>query len=308
MSGAFDFLRFCRDIGVSTLSSGHKHCRPGWIQVPCPFCTGNPGWHLGFNVSGGNMNCWRCGAHSLYEYAQEKTRLSHGELKELLATYGLRPSARREGETQGKNKALQVHLPEGCGPLGPRHREYLESRRYDPDWLAQVYDVQGCGPIGRYKYRIIAPIYVDGRLVSYQGRDITGRAETKYKACRSDEEVIDHKECLYAADLVQGSACVVVEGITDAWRLGPGAVATFGIKFKPAQIKRLARFNRVFIFFDTDVVKGKAESLIKAEQLSADLASLGIAVELLSLGGGDPADMEQDDADHLMAELGLISS
>lgn len=307
MNRPFDFLRFCRDHGVSCASSGHKHCQPGWIQVPCPFCAGNPGWHLGFNLQGGNMNCWRCGPHSLTDWISKATGLLRHEATEARAKYSLRPENTQGALPSDRRVVSQVVLPAGSGPLGPRHRVYLEGRDFDPDLLERVYRLQGTGPLGPYKYRIIAPIYVEDRLISYQGRDVTDRAECKYKACPKVMEVINHKETLYGIDLARESSCVVVEGITDVWRLGPGAVATFGIKFRPAQIRRLAEFRRVFVLFDTDEVRGKAESLVKAEQLAAALASLGIETELLNLPGGDPGELQQDDAFSLMRELGLPS-
>ena len=47
-------------------SRKHEHYRYGWIQVCCPFC-GDGNFHLGYNVSKGYFNCYRCGSHGLIE-------------------------------------------------------------------------------------------------------------------------------------------------------------------------------------------------------------------------------------------------
>jgi len=36
-----------QDYGIKTESQGGKHSHEGWIQTECPWCTGNPGYHLG---------------------------------------------------------------------------------------------------------------------------------------------------------------------------------------------------------------------------------------------------------------------
>ena len=45
-----DVLRLYQDYGVDHLTEGHKHCRDGWVNTPCPFCSGNDGYHLGWNL------------------------------------------------------------------------------------------------------------------------------------------------------------------------------------------------------------------------------------------------------------------
>jgi hypothetical protein len=46
-----DITRLLQDYNIDFVSENHKHSRPGWVNVRCPFCTGNEGYHLGFNLN-----------------------------------------------------------------------------------------------------------------------------------------------------------------------------------------------------------------------------------------------------------------
>ena len=51
-----------------------------------------------------------------------------------------------------------------------------------------------------------------------------------------EKSVVNYKDILYNMDRVQGEKVVVVEGITDVWRMGDGFVASFGTTLTSAQI------------------------------------------------------------------------
>jgi DNA primase len=178
--------------------------------------------------------------------------------------------------------------------------KYLTGRKFDAEMLERVWGLQGTGPIGDYRNRIILPIYLDGVPVSYQGRDFTGTSKIPYKACPMEQEVIHHKHILYGVDLVPGDTAVLVEGAADAWRLGPGALATFGTGFTLPQLNLFCRrFKRAFILFDPEEAAQQ-----RADMAGALLAARRIPTEILCLTGeGDPGDLKQDDANHLMRGL-----
>ena len=81
-----DIERLLEDLGISTSTTG-KHSRPGWINVECPFCTGNPGTHLGFNLAKGYANCWRCGHKHLDEVLMRLTGQNRAEIARLIKAY-----------------------------------------------------------------------------------------------------------------------------------------------------------------------------------------------------------------------------
>lgn len=297
----FDTLKFYRDHGVPSLSTGHKHCQTGWVQTVCPFCKGNPGWHLGYHLRDGFFSCWRCGGHSVKEVVKTILGCSWHEAGQTIGRYRGLPKNAGETKTSGflpRKKSLV--LPYGCGELQAGHRNYLIKRGFNPDELVQQWGLQGTGNHGSYAFRIIAPIYQYGQLVSYQGRDWTGKAELRYKACRKGDEIIDHKHCLYGLDFIDSSVVVLVEGITDAWRLGPGAVCSFGIKYRIEQAKKLRRFDKVFTFFDPD-----PQAEVQSERIAAYLAMYRKEVIQINIKkkGMDPAELPQAYARDLMKEL-----
>jgi DNA primase len=153
-------------------------------------------------------------------------------------------------------------LPAGSGPLQSIHLNYLTRRGFaNPDQLAKQWGLRGTGPIGEYKFRIIAPIDYNGRMVSYQGRDVTGKSPLRYKACPKEKELMNHKHTLYGMDKATQESVIVVEGIVDVWKLGPGAVATYGTQFTWQQVTLLARrWKRRYIAFDADA-QGQAMKL-----------------------------------------------
>lgn len=293
----FDAREFVKDYGIAHVEEGHKHSRYGWLQIPCPFCTGNPGYHLGFNFEHNIWNCWRCGFHPTLKIIHHFNN-SHSwqDSKKILRHYDS-DEAYTAG-TRNTNKATKVKYPASTGPLKNAHKNYLIKRKFNPKKIQRKWNLLGTTQIGSYKYRIIAPIYYNGVLVSYQGRDITDKHQLKYKACAGSNEIIDHKHILYGYDQAEGSSCILVEGITDVWRLGYGSVASFGIKTKPNQLTLLAeKFKTVYIMFDDD-----PQAVENAEDIGNELSLMGLDCYICQIDG-DPGDLSQKEADKIRKKL-----
>jgi hypothetical protein len=233
-------------------------------------------------------------------------QVSRSEAKKIILDYRAIGLARHDKEGLDKVHAKICQLPLGTRPCGERHLRYLKKRGFShPQDLVETYGLQGTGPVGEYNHRIVAPIFLKGRLVSYQARDITGKSQLPYKACAEENEVLHHKHLLYAEDLVPGDTVVVVEGIVDAWKLGPGAVATFGIGFSIEQVRRIARFKTRFILYDLDP-KGHGQTA--ARNLCHTLMGFPGRTDyaqLLNLKKGqkDPGDLEEKEARKIMRSL-----
>lgn len=294
-----DIRKFLSDYRIDSLEHGNKHCAPGWIQIHCPLCKGSKNWHMGINLENQYCNCWRCGGTSLQWVIKNLLNISFSRAGELIKQYAGKSQITQKKKTSAPPSSLS--LPSECSDLKKQHREYLRNRKFDPKKLSSLWDLKGTNHIGVYKHRIIAPIYHQKKLISFQGRDITGRSELKYKACPNRLEVIPHKESLYGEWLVEKTRVIVVEGIADAWRLGKGAVATFGIEFTNSQLLLLSKYKEIFILFD-----GEEQAQIQAKELAVKLTSLGRYVELLELDSGDPGEMDQREADYLMKEINLL--
>lgn len=299
-----NFEQFCQDHNIPIAPEGHKHGRPGWIQVECPLCVGNAGYHLGYHIEKQYFNCWRCGWHTMLEAIKGLLQCSDQEARHQLMLYKGVERPRQLEERKPKEKDVKVQLPLGTKPMTALHRKYLRQRKFDPDELEKEWGLLGTGPLGPYKFRIIAPIYFEKKLVSYQGRDVTNKSKLRYMACASENEARDHKECLYGYDLVMGDTVVVVEGIADAWRLGPGAVATFGVKYKLGQVALLRKFKRRFILFDNPTYDPEAG--VQAHKLANLLTAFDGTTEVLTLEDWkDPGVMPQEEADALMRDISI---
>jgi DNA primase len=114
-------------------------------------------------------------------------------------------------------------------------------------------------------------------------------------------EVIHHKHILYNLDTVK-SSMIIVEGIFDVWRIGDGAVASFGITYTLEQIIliTLIKPSRVFIMFDSE-----PQAQRNAEKLGSALSSLGMKTEVITPSHGDPCDLTDSEVLSLRKEFDL---
>lgn len=290
----FKALTYLRAYNVPHSLQG-KNISPGWVGVRCPFC-GDTSDHGGFAPEG-YYSCWRCGWHPLEDIIAALEHIPYHVACERVKEFA--------GEDAIKIPLPQpqtvstLKLPLGTGPMTERHKEYLRRRRFDPDQLSVNFHLLGTGPVGNHAWRIVAPIYFNGVLVSYQCRDITGKADLRYKSCARNLEVIPHKEILYNWDSCTGTSVIVVEGITDVWRMGDNTVATFGIKWTAKQLNLLAeRFKKVAVLYDSE-----PQAQAQAVKMGKMLASRGVEVDNITLDSGDPSDLEQAEADKLKGEI-----
>lgn len=298
----FKAREFCQAYQIPYTEEG-KHARRDWIQVACPLCTGSKGWHGGFNVSDrrfkGEYRCWRCGWHWTPNVIVGLLSVDLETAKHIHTKYRGKEISGQERQTEWADKCV---LPSGCRALSDRARKYLAGRGFDPDYLSRTWGIVATGNSGSYSHRIVAPITYNGRLVSYQARDITGKSEMPYKACEMEDEVIHHKHTLYGLDQAKeiGDTCIIVEGLFDVWALGPGAVGTFGIEYKAEQVRMARRnFKKAFILFDSE-----EQAQEKAEQLYVALSGF-IEVEILELPEkyADPGEIPRAEAREIMADL-----
>ena len=301
-----DIVKLYQDYSIPFQAEGHKHCRPGWINTPCPFCTGNPGLHLGVTEDGSHAYCWRCGYKPIKKVLSKMLNAPEKEISQLIATYGS-GSFTKTKEPKAKIGVKKLKFPEPCGNLTIRHKTYLEKRGFDPDRLQKEWGLLGTSVISKldgidYKFRIIAPVFWNdqgrSKVVTFQARDITDRHTLKYMACPKEREIIHHKHILYGMPESWGNTGIIVEGITDVWRLGYNAVATFGIEYTNRQVREIARaFKRVVVIFDSE-----HQAIQQAGKLVSDLKFRGVDAFSITIKD-DPGSMSQDDADHLVKNI-----
>lgn len=297
-----NIIQLYKDFNVPFATEGHKHCREGWVNTTCPFCTGNPGMHLGYNMADDFYVCWRCGWKATHKALALLIHVSEKEAKEIARKYGGKSHVKSTVTVRIGQKKFR--LPPSTAPMNDRHKRYLTKRKFDPEVIEKIWDVQGTGPISlmdgiSFSHRLVIPIYWENRIVSFQTRDITAKHSLRYITCPEQREIIKHKHIFYQAIPTKDSdACICVEGVTDAWRFGYGAIATFGIKYTKYQVREISkRFKKVFVVFDDD-----PQAIKQSEKLTAELILRGVDAYSIKIQG-DPGDMAQTDADALKKEL-----
>jgi len=296
----FNAQKFCEDFQIDWFPSGTKNVGPGWIGIQCPFCPDTSS-HGGFNIKGGYYSCHRCRGHWMPKIIATLTKTDISTATKIIKKYSSGEITYTKKQTDHKYSSKVIYPP-GTGPLTDKAKEYLVSRNFDPNYLASEWGLLSTGHLGDYKFRILAPIYLRGQLISYQCRDITGLSSTPYMGCPIEESVYFLKYSLYGFDkAILKKRCVVVEGLTDNWRMGPGAVATFSMNFMPQQALLLARnFNDIFIMYDSG-----DEAQEQADLLYHQLRGYNKKVEILDLTSGDPGNLSNKDAQYIMKGIGL---
>ena len=296
---SFKGIQFFQDYDIDYVEEG-KNVGRGWVGLQCPRCHHDPSTHLGFNPESGAFSCWRCGRMSRVEAVKLLAGVDWSKAYKILRNYD--GAVQKRYTKTDKEKDIDVEFPRGTLDYFPKkHRKYLKDRNFDPDYLINTWDLKATGKAGPFKYRIIAPIYYKNTLMSYQGRDITDKSDMRYKACPKDFERRHHKYCLYGIELAVSNNVLVVEGITDVWRMGMGSVCTFGTRFTDAQVLLLYHhFDRIFVWFD----ETEEESQLHADHLVRNLNVLGKDAEQITLDiEKDPADLSNKEAGYIMRDL-----
>jgi DNA primase len=289
----FDILQFLQDRNVSYSYSGNN-VSSGWIGINCVFCIDQSN-HLGINLRSKAFSCFKCAEKgSAVKLVQEIDGVDFRIAKSIMEGYTDGAFIPREKHYQSK-----VIFPSGTTKnFTDKHLNFIERRRFAPRDVIEQYDLYATGPVGDYKHRILIPVLHKGRIVSFVGRDITNQSEIPYKNSSEQFSIKDPKQCLYNIDSVVQSKAVIVEGIFDAWRIGDGAVATFGTKYTREQLRLLKGLKQVFVMFDSDAVS-------VAHKLAYDLSAIIPQVEVLELLEGDPDNLTEDDVRALRRDLGL---
>lgn len=282
-------------------TEGHKHTRPNWVNTECPFCSGNFGYHLGYNKIENYYYCWRCGFHSNIDVIKEILKVTGKEAHHIIKEYEGIINTKETIVKIQKNKPFK--FPTNCTSLEKRHERYLEKRGFDYLKLCILWDLKGTGVISQldnieYKHRILAPIYWGDKVVTFQTRDITNKHPMKYLACPKNREIIHHKHILYGKQEFWKDTGICVEGITDVWRFGVNSFAVLGIEYTSIQLRLIAKkFKRVAIVFDDD-----KQAIKQANKLISELQFRGVDAFKIDIKG-DPGNMKQEDANHLVKDI-----
>lgn len=232
------------------LESGEEY------RVCCPYC-GDTRFRLYINHMWGTIDKpsenekkkgwkdkgrWR---HLIHCF-NEDCPMDHFE--EHLKPYISRRPHLQPGDFTVEEAILRTDWPGECVPLTklPGHHPallYLQGRDFDPAELVDLWGVRycvHCPESPRYaahliEGRIIIPIYWEGELVGWQARALDNSTPKYYTM-----PGMKRRRILYNGDRARQHATgVLVEGVTDAWRVGIRSVGSLG--------KSVSYFQRLWL-------------------------------------------------------------
>ncbi len=296
----------------------------GHIAVKCPWCRDDPSEHLEIKLSNGWYRCFRSPqlhkGKSPHRLLRALLNITFEEIDRLIgrsrglsgfeaAIASLEDAEQGVDETAIAVKSRQnLTLPDDFRPLDESDRraglflDYLERRGFGRDVpdVCQDFDLH-YATTGRYRFRVIVPVYIDWRLITWTARAIGARAEIRYLSLPSDEEraqggpvgLLNVKSTvLHFDELMEsgGDALFIVEGPLDAIKLDwyarqydMRATCLFGINASDEQIALLEllrpRFRRRVLLFDPEAETQLLTLAGQAPHLGLQAASVPDGVE-----------------------------
>jgi DNA primase len=300
---AFDVISYLEQRQIPFSETG-KNIASGWIGLTCPFpyCS-DASTHFGINLTSKIFKCWICGTKgNPVALVKAFEQCSWSKAKEIVEEF-TDWSIVKDEVIQERAKATFVLPPEftlitpDTIPISVQN--YLTDRNFDPVKTAtKFFPLYYAGFTGKYKFRLIIPVYHENRIVNFLGRSISKNAPLPYRNCPNDQAEIPINSLLYGYDeLPVGASCVLVEGVFDKWRMGFGALATFGLEFtiEQADLLRKKRPKKVFILDDPGAEQAADKTASKISFAPSEVIDL--------FGSRDPAEFTPQEATELMRDL-----
>lgn len=297
----FDVRSYLSDIGVRWSGEG-DNVGEGWIGIRCIYCADKLN-HLGINLSKKYFKCWKCNATGdIIRLIRDLENIGFEQARRRLKDYSsvlYDPEPKQVSISRRKRAKLPPFAKRIKSGREPAAVKAFLRRRGFPVSVCERYRLMYCDK-GIWRLRLIVPIFVQGQMVSYQGVDVTGRASLRYKNCPKDWAVTQNRHLVYGIDDVENQ-CVLVEGITDKWRVGNGAVALLGKNYTKQQIlflqKHLDRDVVIKVFMDSDVLRED----VHRSALSRRLKHYFRTVFNIRLAAGDPADCSRENIEKILS-------
>ena len=298
-----NFVKLFNDYNVEYDTRVNK----GWTNVTCQFCDDKT-FNGGFNNAGDYYHCWKCGGHNFKQALARTVNIPFNEVDTLIEQYAGRNSV-LNALNKKQAKATRIELP--TDGFTTAERQYLLSRNFSPRMLKEKYKVVGGGITGPWKYRIIIPLVLNGKIVSWTARTILSKQQQqklkipRYKNLSIEQSVVDSKSVLYNLDHCGDKIAVLTEGAFDVIRMGDGFFCSFGTELTQSQISMIKqRFEKVFIMFDNE-----EEAQAKARKFGLQIASIGVEVEIVDCYGdfnkNDAGELNEKEVKIIRHELGL---
>jgi len=291
----FDIIKFLDHYEIDYAESG-KNIGSSWIGLEeCPFCNiGNN--HFGINLLSKNYSCFGCGEKGTpYNLIKELLGIPFSEVGAIIKQF-----YNGDLEFIPKESGDKVIMPSNIMDLQKSGANYLRSRNFNPFHIRDKYKIKQTGNKSVLEHEGKKSFFQNRllrRLVSYTARDFTNKQTPKYQHVFVEACITPPSSCLYNIDSVKDK-CIIVEGVTDVWRLGDGAISLQGIQSPKEQIRLIGEKNlkQATILFDA----GKEK---EATKLAKTLTAIVGDVRVAHLPDGDPGDLSEEDAIKIKYQL-----
>lgn len=330
-----DWQGFFTDHNIDFITRG-QNVKKNNINIACPLCGEDPSYHMGVSLVEKDgyfqWGCWRSASHA----GKKPTRLIRALLNcsyqaaELLAQQYSQadpssidsisnPFERADKATDKPTKGKRLAMPPEFRQISPkgttlRFYKYLTDRGFnDVTGLCDIYKLR-CANTGNFKDRIIIPIFIKNKLVSWTSRALGKTINAPRYLALSEEKggLVNVFHTLWNYDDLQigGDLMIIVEGPFDALKLdfygaemGATTTCTFGTAMSVEQglmIREIAKkFKRRILLYDP----GEVESIFLAQE-----KLIGSGVDTVSLNDiipdvEDPGAMSKKQVRKLVKKL-----
>ena len=182
-----------------------------------------------------------------------------------------------------------------------RDRTYLERiRGFDADELVETWGIKSTTRNAMINDtfvgdRIFIPVQdSNSQPASWTSRSVGSADKRRYFSAPQDCERLSVKSLIYGFRWVTHTA-IIVEGSTDAWNIGKGAVATMGMDVSDRQISLLGTIPRRVILMDNST-----DAQRRAKRLAAELGVYPGETLICQLEGcDDPGDADSSEITQL---------
>ena len=281
-----DWVKLFEDNHIEYVTNS-PNVKKGNINIRCPWCgEDDPSQHLGISLNGQGYGCWRNAAHrgknasflirailgcsySQAQHIENQYSKSDPDVFTMFTiNYMVDGSVEEIDHTKKEQAAIPspLEMPPEFKPILEQGRffDYLKNRGFDaPYWVARAYNLKCCNT-GRWKDRIIIPIYQNGKLVAWTGRALQNPIVAPRYLSTGDAI----KTALFNEDRIRkgGKYLFITEGPFDAMKIDyygypmyAAATAVFGTSVTMTQISILrevaAKYQKVILLFDADATE-----------------------------------------------------
>jgi len=326
-----DWEGFLTDHNIEFITRGHN-VKKNNVNICCPFCGDDPSFHMGISLQDKGWGCWRsvghagikphrliralinCGAETANILAKQYSQADPSTLDEAIAALQAGDAAPTKA-TKRPRLAMPAEFKK-INAYGSTLRFwlYLEERGFkDVGFLVDNYKIRCCST-GKFKDRIIIPIYINKKLVSWTSRALGKTIEAARYLALSESEggLVNVFHTLWNWDEIVkgGDILFITEGPFDALKLdyhfmelmqyAAMATCTFGTAMSEEQallLREIApRFKRKYLLYDN----GEVESIFLAKD---KLVGTGIEIGSIPDSVKDPGEMNRKQVRKLVQTL-----